>query len=221
MFLRKEELSIFHEHEEAYFGQERKVIDNPSESLSEQELRQLAEELSSLTASGFLREGVTSELIEDVYQHIAGCDRLSILRDRETGVPAAFMAVSLRDLAGLKLYHLEGIIVDSKMRGNGFAPAILKRDLEDVGADLIAFHTQSRSMQGLGLKVARLDDDLALRAAGLIGTHNQQGLVDAGRYGGECLYGDIEAFAGDAIAEIDYLGGDARIFAGYVKRRDL
>jgi len=116
----------------------------------------------------------------------------------------------------MKICHLEGIIVSGKYRGKGIAKEILRRAIGD--ADVLAFHTQSKAMLGLGRKLSDEDVSLGMEIADTINTRNQEGLLDRRRYGGKSLYGDTKEFAKTAIEEGDWQKGDARIFAGFVRR---
>jgi hypothetical protein len=214
---------------EAVGRQVREVILFPSRSLSEEEKERLANELTPITAGGFMRDISSSRtykvLFDDVYHHVIDCDRLSILRDRETGEPSAFIAVSLREVGDKILYHLEGIIVTPEFHGNGYAKSILENDLVECKADLLAFHTQSTLMERLGRKVSDFDVSLSRELATAIGTSNlvdtEDGPFDKGRYGGASLYGDLEKFGPMAIRRsgFNYLDGDAIVFAGHVRRK--
>ncbi|OGK62311.1 hypothetical protein A2334_02180 [Candidatus Roizmanbacteria bacterium RIFOXYB2_FULL_38_10] len=171
----------------------------------------LLESLSRLTAVGFLRNEVTEGLRKDVADHVFGCQRLTVAMMDECAT--GFLATTIRgsDLHE-KILHVEGIICDPGFPGLGFH--LLKKEVQETRPDFIAFHTQSEKMKRLGLKVADLNIDDAVRLGVFINTGNQLGDVDRGRYGHNCLYGDIEAFAPCAITDVDYARGDAMIFAG-------
>lgn len=180
----------------------------------------LANDLTSLAAEGFMRQ-VSGDLYQDVYHHVIDCDRLTIVRDGSDRA-VAFMAVSLKDFGGLRVYHLEGIIVSQRLQGNGFSALLLSNDLRECGADVLTFHTQSRLMEKLGLKVANYDRSLATQVAESVGTRNlvelADGPIDKGRYGGVSLYGDIQRFDSFAIKRLgfSYQDGDAIVFAGRI-----
>lgn len=169
-------------------------------------------------------QSMSEGLYHDVFNHVINCGRLLVFRS--AGLPVAFMAVNLISFGGLRVYHLEGIITSSAVRGNGFARLILEKDLKKCQADILAFHTQSVLMKKLGEKVSQYDLNLSLGIAALIGTRNlcvtRSGPVDGGRYGGHCLYGDVERFDSVAIkrSEFDYLAGDAIIYAGYINKKE-
>lgn len=199
----------------------------PADTLTEENKMALAAELTPLSAEGFMRdisdEEAYRQMFADVYGHAIGCERLSVYRDQESGEVLAFIAANTGTYQSLTLFHLGGIIVHSKMHRNGFAHQVLRREVEETGKGILAFHTQSQSMQGLGLKIAEFHSDLARDVAGLIGTGNlvdsPEGPIDAGRYGGASLYGDIKAFNPIAIKRpgFDYTKGDAIVFAGFVR----
>jgi len=115
----------------------------------------------------------------------------------------------------MKITHLEGIMVSEKYQGTGLSTEILRRAV--AGSDVLAFHTQSKRMLGLGRRLAKEDVSLAMEVAEVIHTRDQDGLIDRRRYGGSCLYGDSARFAESAIEEGDWQKGDAYIFAGKVR----
>jgi hypothetical protein len=207
-----------------YFGFEREII-NPSE-LNNRQKTNLAYELTPITAIGFMRE-ISDEksfraMFQDVYNHVVGCQKLTVHRDTDYK-SVAFTASGTKKLGNLNVYHLEGIVLSPEIQGNGFAHEILIQELHETGADVLAFHTQSGCMEKLGLRVANYDTNLAREAALLIGTENfvdlPEGPIDKGRYGGSSLYGDVEAFDPIAIKRdgFDFRRGDAIVFAGFVK----
>jgi len=116
----------------------------------------------------------------------------------------------------MKICHLEGVIVSDKYQGKGIASEMVRRAVGD--SDVLAFHTQSKKMLNLGRKISEEDVSLTMEVADVIHTRNQQGLLDIRRYGGSCLYGDTTRFAESAIEEGDWQKGDARIFAGFIRR---
>ncbi len=73
-------------------------------------------------------------------------------------------------------------------------------------------------MLALGRKVADINDMDSRLYADVIATRNQKDIVDVGRYGGSCLYGNTVRFSSIAIEEIDWMHGDARICIGPVKK---
>lgn len=197
--------------------------------LSEADKRKLSHELTPVTAEGFM-QNISSKvaydaLFQDVFNHVVPCDRLTIYRKQFENEPTAFIAASLKEFEEERLYHLEGIIVAPNMHGTSFAYQILERELLECGADILTFHTQSMLMEGLGRKISIFDVDLARRVATFVGTRNlldlPSGPIDKARYGGNCLYGDIERFDPIAIKQtgFDYLKGDAIVFAGRIKRK--
>jgi hypothetical protein len=194
--------------------------------LRSEERKALALELTPITAQGFMRDVSTSEtfkaMYQDVYDHVIGCEKLTIFRKSDAS-PIAFVAAGLKKFEGLKIYHLEGIILLPKMQNGGFGEEILRKEIDESGANILAFHTQSMLMEKLGLKIAEFDMALAKAVASLIGTGNfvdlPDGPIDKGRYGGQALYGDIKKFDSIAIKKegFNYLKGDAMVFAGRVK----
>jgi hypothetical protein len=186
----------------------------------------LAEKLTPLAAEGFMRDLSNGEayrmMFADVYDHAIGCQRISVYRD-VNGQALAFIASVMKQFNDTDIYHLEGIVLVSEVQGNGFAHGILRQELIENNADILAFHTQSELMKRLGERVAMFNPDLARDVAGLIGTGNlldlPDGPIDRMRYGGTSLYGDIETFDSVAIKDsgFNYLEGDAIIFAGFVK----
>lgn len=181
--------------------------------------QQLVTELTPLTGEGFLRKDkFAQELIDDVAHHVLDCDRLTVIRQKDEVV--AFIAASIVEHNGNIFYHLEGIIVHPDYHGAGISVNALKKDIAATQADYLAFHTQSSRMLGLGNKLADINADDSLRFAGLIGTCHQDGIVDKGRYGGQCLYEDQEKFAQTALQEIDWRSGDAMICIGPIREHD-
>jgi hypothetical protein len=216
------------ENGQSSFGYKCEVILSPDKTLSGEEKLKLSHRLTSITAKGFMRD-ISSKtayeaLFQDVFNHVVPCDRLNIYRKRFDGDPIAFISSGLKEFEGNRLYHLEGIIVVPELHGNGFAYEILKKELVACNAEMLAFHTQSRLMKGLGNRVSIFNVDLARSVAVLIGTTNLidtlEGPIDRGRYGGSCLYGDIERFDPVAIKQpdFDYLNGDAIVFAGRIEK---
>ncbi len=208
-----------------YYGNKREVILTPDKILSPEEKLKLSHELTPLTAQGFMRDISTKSsyeaLFQDVFNHVVPCDRLSVYRNADLK-PVAFLAAGLKVFEGNQIYHLEGIIVDPTLHGNGFAVEILKRELADCKSNILTFHTQNRLMEKLGSKVSIFDLDLTRKIASLIGTSNlvnlPEGPIDRGRYGGNSLYGDVKRFDSFAIKRPDfnYLNGDAIVFAGRI-----
>jgi len=193
-----------------------RVIDNPCQALSDREKQLLVDQLTPVTARGFLRREITQELRDDVKNHVIDCHRLGIAECGD-GEVAAFCARSIRcvEPEGV-IYHLEGIIVEDKSQGLG--RAILHKELQDTKADILAFHTQSIRMIRLGQALSEMDVLLAIKLAMAINSRNPQGDIDIDRYGGKSLYGDVDAFSIDAIGDIDWRRGDAKIFAGRIRK---
>ena len=161
-------------------------------------------------------------LFLDVYNHVINCDRLVTFTNSITLDIEAFLSVSLIQLQKEQIYHLEGIIVDDFLCGRGFSYQILKQDIKDCKADILAFHTQSKLMESLGKKLSISDIKLAEFIADLLKTSNtvllEEGPIDKGRYGVASLYGDIEKFSEIAIQRkgFNFRNGDAIIYAGRV-----
>lgn len=175
----------------------------------------LVTELTPVTGRGFLRKDVHADaLYSDVAQHVLNCERLIIARDK--GEVSCFIAMSLKEHQGKKIYHLEGIIVEHEYHGTGLAYQLLQKDIQETAAQVLAFHTQSVAMYKLGKKLARLSKRDALTYAQVIGTTQQRGQVDVGRYGGQSLYEKTDEFKNTALKNINYKNGDALICAGKV-----
>lgn len=178
--------------------------------------QQLVTELTPLTGEGFLRKDkCAQDLIDDVAHHVLDCDRLTVIRQDDELV--AFVAASIVEHNGDIFYHLEGIIVHPDYHGAGLSVDALRKDIAATQADYLAFHTQSSRMLGLGNELADNNHVDSVQFAGLIGTRHQDGIVDKGRYGGQCLYEDQEKFAQTAIQSIDWRSGDAMICIGPIK----
>lgn len=177
----------------------------------------LIEQLTPLTGMGFMRGDLNSQALkEDVSNHVLGCERLLVACYQEAA--AAFLAASVKQLpTGERLYHIEGIICHPQFEGKGLARQLVIHDFKETKPQLVAFHTQSKRMLQLGKRLGQLNFVDAYRIGQHIGTRNQQGIVDVGRYGGMCLYEDRERFLPLAIEEIDYMNGDALICAGPVR----
>ena len=147
---------------------------------------------------------------------MVGCQRLVIIKDDAS--PVAFAASNLRWWNSYAIYHLEGIIVAVQEQGTGLARALLEEELRATRAGILAFHTQNTKMWKLGEKVAVFSEKLARSLAMIIHSRNPDGIIDKMRYGGNSLYGDGERFEKIAIPDIDWRRGDAKIFAGWVRR---
>jgi hypothetical protein len=175
----------------------------------------LADELTPVTGRGFLRRVITENSLRmDVKQHVFGSDRLVI--SRHNNEISSYIAASLREYRGEIVYHLEGVIVEPRYQATGLAFHLLKRDLEETDADILAFHTQSVKMVRLGFRLASLERKLAVEVAEIIHTRNRKGAKDKGRYGNQSLYDD-PLFANVAIKSLDWQKGDALICAGRVR----
>jgi len=120
--------------------------------MAEEEVSSLAEELLPLTAQGFMRDGETDQLRQDVKHHIAGSSRVVVARLREK--PNAYICASFNSTGEGLLYHLEGIIVSPEYQGTGLALCMLQREMEIHGPAFLGFHTQSARMLALGSKLA-------------------------------------------------------------------
>ena len=211
------------ENNQGLVGCVQEVILSPDKSLTEQGKIALSHELTPLTATGFMRDislpDAYKVMFNDVFNHVIPCDRLLVYRKESK--PVAFMSASFMVFEKKCVYHLEGIIVAPSMHGKGFSSGILIRDLSECRADMLTFHTQSRSMEILGYGVSNFDIDLARKIAGCVGTKNlvdlPSGPMDKGRYGGS-LYGDLEKFDPIAIKRpgFNYLEGNAIVFAGRI-----
>jgi len=163
-------------------------------------------------------------LFLDVYNHVINCDRLVTFTNPKTLDIEAFLSVSLIQLQEERIYHLEGIIIDSSLCGKDFSYQILRQDIKDCKADILAFHTQSKLMENLGKKLSIPNIKLAESVADLINTSNtvllEEGPIDKGRYGVTSLYGDVEKFSEIAIQRegFNFRNGDAIIYVGRVMK---
>lgn len=176
--------------------------------------QRLVDVLTPVTGRGFLRYDVEgNSLRQDVENHVLGCDRLVICMCE--GEVSCFVAASLREFGEFAVYHLEGVIVEPQFQSAGLALLVMKEELVETSADILAFHTQSIKMVRLGNKLATLNRQLAIEVADLIHTSNQSGAIDIGRYGGQSLY-DNPTFAEVAIKSLNWQNGDALICAGWV-----
>jgi len=161
-------------------------------------------------------------LFLDVYNHAINCDRLVTFTNSRTLDIKAFLSVSLVQLQEEQIYHLEGIIIDSSLCGKDFSYQILRQDIKDCKADILAFHTQSKLMENLGKKLSISDIKLVESVVDLINTSNtvflEEGPIDKGRYGATSLYGNVEKFSEIAIKRKDFnfREGDAIVYAGRV-----
>lgn len=191
-----------------------KISEYTPSAMNEQEIGSLADELLPLTVEGFMREGITDQLRQDVVHHISGSERVVVAR--LSGEPNAYVCASFCPTAEGLLYHLEGIMVASNYQGTGLAFCLLARELRIFRPQFLGFHTQSARMAALGSKLASFDAEDAVRYGATIDTRNQAGVIDVGRYGGKCLYGDENRFSGQAIDYIDWRKGDALVFIGRV-----
>jgi GNAT superfamily N-acetyltransferase len=160
------------------------------------------------------------DLAQDVACHVLGCDRLTVARSG--GEVTAFVAASLKKMEGETIYHLEGVIVEPEYHNSGLGRQLIERDMAETQSSVLAFHTQSKKMLALGNKLAYLNNQDAVYYSRIINTRmlsvTESGLiVDHQRYGGNCLYGDINQFAQVAVEGIDWQQGDALVCAGRIK----
>jgi hypothetical protein len=176
--------------------------------------KHLVDQLTPLTAAGFLRSQVTPELRQDVAQHVISSDRLVVAHIN--GQVSGFVASLLVPTPDSRLYHLEGIIIYPEFHGTGIALELLRRELAQTDADLLGFHTQSAKMKSLGQHLADFQSQLALDYGLLIGSRNQQEAVDIARYGDASLYGDQQQFSPLAIPDINWQRGDAQVLIGRI-----
>jgi ribosomal protein S18 acetylase RimI-like enzyme len=180
----------------------------------------LARELLPLYLSGFLHENAANgELVsylEDLYRHLSQAERIVICRTEQR---ASALVVSRVLKHGQEtVFHLQGIIVAPELQGTGFAPGLLRSELQAARAGILAFHTQSAIMLGLAKKVAEIDAELSVELATAIGTRAQEAVIDRRRYGGQALYGDAQRFALFALRGLDVHQGDALICAARVRK---
>jgi len=188
-------------------------------SVLEIEKRQgLARELTPLTGQGFLRFDLnSSELSEDVANHVVTAPRLIVARNNE-GRAVAFIASDVVRIGNILFYNLGGIIVEPSLHGTGLALRMLKDELMATKAEAIVFRTQNKKMLSLAAKVAILDDNLSKAVAPFVYPTNIDGNVNHGIYrGGHSLYEDEEEFATTAIDWIDWRHGDGLVVAGMIK----
>ena len=201
----------------------RQVFDNPR-GIDGVEKDVLVESLLAVATDGFMRQA-DGLLYEDIYVHVFDCDRLTVITN-ESGQALGFIAANVGLKEDKVLYHLGGIILMEEIQGKGVAKGFLAQELAECGADVMCFHTQSESMRRLGLSLAEPNLGLAVE---LFGDSCVLDYLDSGqavergryysRYGGS-LYGDVGRFGDKAITDpgFDFLGGDAIVFAGFVRK---
>lgn len=223
--------SIFGEYSGEYYLKHYSEITfiSPESVLAPVVLDALATDLTPLTALGFMyRESEnTSELAQDVKNHVIPAERLRVVFNQE-GEPVAFVASTMRETIYGPLYELEGIIVHPDHQGKQLGKKLLLNEIQETHATLLGFQTQNQRMVELGLTLAEPDPNLALELAPLIGTpypslltdsNGYQIVVHEGRYGGSALYHDLDQFMreGKEISGLSTSTGDALVFIGKIK----
>lgn len=178
-------------------------------------LEELVQKLSPITSEGFMRNGVTEDLKEDVKHHLRCADRIIVASIN--GQIAAYIVATIIKFDQGNLYHLEGIIVGELFQGTGLAEKMLVTDFHEVKPDYLGFHTQNGKMLSLGKKLAHINDADSVRFGTILYPHNQQGIRDIDRYNGQSLYGDANRFSDYAVKEIDWQHGDAIVCIGPIK----
>lgn len=159
-----------------------------------------------MTAAGFLKD-LTDEVIVDTENHTRGVDRLRVVinsADPGAITPVAFAASNIRDISVYKqnderVLHLGGIIVNPSYQGKGIGRRLIENEMNQVGASLLAFHTQNRHMLELGEKVSIYSYALSSALAEEFKTRdpqtriigNQMRIVQKNRYGQTSLYGHL------------------------------
>lgn len=199
-------------------GRVHEIQNHAPAEMTAEELEILARELTPVTGRGFMRENIYSdELFRDVHAHISEASRLIIARS--SGKVSSYIASAVSDTEMGKLYHLGGIICEPQYQGSGIALKLLKKELVDTQAQYLGFHTQSKRMHKLGYRLAFLNISDSESYGHLIGSVNQQGIVDEARYGGLPLYQQPESIqiAIDDIEGLDFFKGDALICVGPIR----
>ncbi len=179
--------------------------------------KQLANELTPLTGKGFLKTDLHGDVLtKDVFEHVFYTPRLTIVRNNENS-PVAFIASEIRTFDDQRLFELGGIIIDPILQGSGLARRLLSDELLETKADILILRTQSKKMLGLAAKLSTLDAELTLHFAPYIYPKNLDGYINRKVYPNQrSLYEDEEAFAKDAIEEINWRQGDALVVCGWV-----
>lgn len=186
--------------------------------------------LAPMTAAGFLRN-LTEAVIDDVRTHIVGVERLRVVTHDETLDPVAFLAsrmvhASIYHPNDIHMYHLGGIIVDPSTQHRGIGRKLLEDETRRTGSTALGFHTQNLHMLALGSMLTEYDFSLASSLAPDMGTADpsyvilgeRPSVVHVGRYNGQSLYGDSEAFRqqGSLIRGLNTQNGDAVVYVGRI-----
>ncbi len=189
-------------------------------SLNAKQLIELARELLPLYVSGFMHEEIChenqQEFFEDLLNHLRAADYITTLS--KNGKMIAFIC-SQQILTNFgPSFGLGGIIVDNNFQGQSVGYHMLNMELLDSGANVLAFHTQSKRMLKLGMRCALIFDECAREIAKYFRHKKLDDLIDVGRYDGKPLYGNSKGLASIAITDINIERGDARFFAGFVRK---
>lgn len=173
--------------------------------------------LSQLVAAGFMRSK-TPELIEDTFAHLNAYLLTIILS--QSGLAVSFIASDV--LAGAM--YLKGIIIAPEFQGYGLGNALVKGNMDVLGAKNLGLHTQNANMDGVANRNAIYMHNEAKVKAPLFGTESpvvkniggRPRVVHEAKYGGESLYGDMNRYLQQNMAPsgLDYQAGDALFFYG-------
>lgn len=192
-------------------------------SLSAESLQGTAKELLGTYARGFLhsQDAVAKradEFLADLVEHLRSSERIAIARQ---GEHRAVLCGSVRESPLGRIFHLGGILVDPALQRQGVALDLLRNELIESKAIILTFHTQTENMVKLGNRCAeislRLSQAVSPYLEDLHRNLDPQSCIDHQRYGGQPLYGDLEALRKFRIPGINISRGDARFFAGLVK----
>jgi hypothetical protein len=193
-----------------------------------------AEQVIDVGADGFMREASDVGFQADVINHAFGVSAEpldgEIFRDKKLylftsqGQIHGFASISTFGLdrkPQLNVMHVEGLVLDANLRGNGVGSEFITSIVGHVDppCDVIAYHTANKAMRDTGGKVGVLNNPLAYDLAYHIGTaaeymlsvETPQGevLLHAGRYGEGGLYGcPLREYL---IDDLDEERGDAQI----------
>lgn len=191
--------------------------------LTDQQIDALSRDLLGAYAGGFMHSESavatrTEEFLEDLRKHLKSSQRVVVAHE---GNRRAVLCGSVGDCGIGRIYLLGGLLIEPGLQHRGLGSALLQRELIETKAQMLAFHTQSKIMEGLGRKYA----DINLMSSRLIAQYlpdhhvnlDHNTCIDRGRYGGKPLYGDLERLREIAIPDIDVDKGDARFFAGVIR----
>ncbi len=193
-----------------------------------------AEPVIDVGADGFMREADDAGFQSDVINHAFGVSSEpldgEIYRDKKLylftsqGRIHGFASISMFGLdrnPQLNVMHVEGLVLDANLRGNGVGSGFISSMVGyvDPPCDVIAYHTANKAMRDTVGKVGILNNSLACDLSYHIGTGAQslsrvvtpQGevLLHVGRYGEGGLYG---CPLGEYLIDgLDEEAGDAQI----------